>query len=1138
MKVKKVLAWIMAAGVLMSTLPGNISTVKAADTMQETVETDIQLEDNTDLSMEEALSYLSEELILNGNNGLDQVCSRLNLPAKIGEDIEVTWETDVPGQIDVQTGAVTMSDTDVKAKLTATLKKEGGQTETKGFDLTIVKSDQVSELRAWYTAMDGSKGTVDLFPDEISYLRADHAELGDSGLQLRYVENFEPKGSYVRSWTNGEQSFSWQVNVEKAGEYHIDALMMGSQGVTIRFADGENVLNYTFEQSGMDKYDVGTIYLPQGTSTLTLSADADSFSEMVLKSLELKPVDTQAEIDAAIEAGRSKDTDWMPGSIGVMFQWGPWGGYEDGTATAWPDCYAELDYEEFAKNMKDMGVDYVTWSLSWWEYYLPAPIQAAEDVYPGRTTIQYGGQDYLGELLDALQNEGIRVLIYYHPGHDAHNAGTNVPFWNAFWDVPQEGHYARKENAINDWLNIIREIGLRYGEKIDGWLFDDGSTYYPAPFDMVNEAVRAGNPDRLLSFNSWIDWQGPRLTDYQDLVFGNALADGAVYDSILNEETGMYEAGIWKGCLANYMIGLEPNGWGILAGQKGPLTCSYSQEQITNWIRGAKLHNRSLQFSINMWADGKLGEQTTERIKQGIAAGEKVLGENLYNDSDPDITYTGAWEFQENRGAGNLADDIHSTRTDGDKFAYTFTGTGIGYIAEKGPDLGEVDIYIDGEYAATIDAYQETAEVQQELFSIQDLDFGEHVLECVKKSGDYMRLDALQIYSDVINNDAMSINYHGSWQYNGTPNRGFGDINDDVHYTMTHGDYFEYTFEGTGIDYITEKDSAQGEVEIYLDGEYQTTVNTYTDSERLVQQAVYSVRDLPDGQHTLKCVMKSGTFMLIDALRVYGPQDPSDTTEVSKKPLEYFLDKAKQHQEAGDVDGCVESIRTLFKEAIEEGEAVMADENATRKEVMDAAVKLMKAIHALDMKTGDKTDLEMALELTEMIDLDKYVEEGQAEYLEAKENAENVMNDGDAFQEDVDAAWNALTEALGSLRLKADKSVLQDLLKQTENLDLTQYTEESVQVFWAAFAKAQSVLADEGLSVEDQNTVDEAVKELKAARDGLTAAESGEDENSGGTNAQKAAKTGDNSAMLMVWLLLAVAAGSAGYAVFRKGVNR
>ena len=306
---------------------------------------------------------------------------------------------------------------------------------------------------------------------------------------------------------------------------------------------------------------------------------------------------------------------------------------------------------------------------------------------------------------------------------------------------------------------------------------------------------------------------------------------------------------------------------------------------------------------------------------------------------------------------------------------------------------------------------------------------------------------------------------------------------------------------------------------------------------------------------------------------------------VSKKTLEYFLNKAKQHQEAGDVDGCVESIKTMFKEAIEEGEAVMADENATREEVMNATAKLMKAIQALGMKAGDKTDLEMALELTEMIDLDKYVEEGQAEYLEAKENAENVMADGDAFQEDVDAAWNALTEALNILRLKADKTVLEDLLKQVEGIDLTKYTEESVQVFNTALAKAQSVLADAGLSIEDQNTVDEAVKELRSARDGLTAkAESGDgeisggnevadgngisggnetsdgsgntdgkstdqnkdagnkadtaDSGQGGTNAKKAAKTGDNSAMLIVWLLMAAAAGSAGYVVLRKKVNR
>ena len=314
---------------------------------------------------------------------------------------------------------------------------------------------------------------------------------------------------------------------------------------------------------------------------------------------------------------------------------------------------------------------------------------------------------------------------------------------------------------------------------------------------------------------------------------------------------------------------------------------------------------------------------------------------------------------------------------------------------------------------------------------------------------------------------------------------------------------------------------------------------------------------------------------------------------VSKKILEYFLNQAKQYQESGEVDDCVESVKTLFKEAIEEGGAVMADEGATREEVLHAAAKLMKAIQALDMKAGDKTDLEMALELTEMIDLNKYVEDGQAEYLNAKESAENVMADGNAFQADVDAAWNALTEALSGLRLKADKTVLRELLTEVEGVDLTKYTEESVQVFHAALAKAQSVMADMSLSVNEQTAVNEAAEALRAARDGLVkkAESDGEDsdgeetpggsetpddsetpgssgdsdgtgtsggsENTGsgtedqagdagnkiGTTAAgqnganvKAAKTGDHSAMLLVWLLLT--AGSTGYIVYRRRISR
>ena len=282
--------------------------------------------------------------------------------------------------------------------------------------------------------------------------------------------------------------------------------------------------------------------------------------------------------------------------------------------------------------------------------------------------------------------------------------------------------------------------------------------------------------------------------------------------------------------------------------------------------------------------------------------------------------------------------------------------------------------------------------------------------------------------------------------------------------------------------------------------------------------------------------------------------------DVSKNTLEYFLNKAKGYVEDGSVDDCVESIRKLFAEAIAEGEAVMADEYATREEVTNATVKLMRAIHALNMKPGDKTDLEMAVELGDSIDLTKYVEAGQAEFTEALAKAKEVLADGDAFQEDIDNAWNALVDAVSNLRLKADKSVLEDLINEANGIDTSLYTEESVAAFRAAFTAADAVLADETLSEDDQAKVDEAANALSAAIDGLTAkADSGDGDNgntggsnNGGTdsgsgnesntgnsngsssgNSQKAAKTGDETMAVLpvvgigLSLILIIAAAAA-----------
>ncbi|GGD51425.1 carbohydrate-binding protein [Paenibacillus nasutitermitis] len=109
-----------------------------------------------------------------------------------------------------------------------------------------------------------------------------------------------------------------------------------------------------------------------------------------------------------------------------------------------------------------------------------------------------------------------------------------------------------------------------------------------------------------------------------------------------------------------------------------------------------------------------------------------------------------------------------------------------------------------------------------------------------------------------------------------SPGRGLGDYQDDVHYATLDGAYFQYTFTGTGIEYITEKFSDQGQVDIYIDGVFKQTVDCYSLA-RQVQVSVYSISGLTSGTHTIKGVKKDGTYMLLDALRV-----TSDTAPVIK----------------------------------------------------------------------------------------------------------------------------------------------------------------------------------------------------------------------------------------------------------------
>lgn len=136
----------------------------------------------------------------------------------------------------------------------------------------------------------------------------------------------------------------------------------------------------------------------------------------------------------------------------------------------------------------------------------------------------------------------------------------------------------------------------------------------------------------------------------------------------------------------------------------------------------------------------------------------------------------------------------------------------------------------------------------------------------------------------------------------------------------------------------------------------------------------------------------------------------------------------------------------------------------------------------------DKSFLKDAVEQGDAISgkLDEYADgPSKTAFSEALAEAKRVYSDLNAVQEEIDKAKSDLLSAIDALRQKADKSSLKKIVDDAKKIGQTKYTEASLAVFISALANAEEILADQSLSSDDQNRVDEAAAELQAAISGL-----------------------------------------------------
>ncbi len=215
-------------------------------------------------------------------------------------------------------------------------------------------------------------------------------------------------------------------------------------------------------------------------------------------------------------------------------------------------------------------------------------------------------------------------------------------------------------------------------------------------------------------------------------------------------------------------------------------------------------------------------------------------------------------------------------------------------------------------------------------------------------------------------------------------------------------------------------------------------------------------------------------YASIAELNFYGLAKGEEVV-ANKAALQIAVDTANTLKEQGALDNVVPAVAAEFETALANAEAVLADTSANQATIDSAFYRLANAIHMLDFIKGDKSALEALINEAEKYEEGNYTTDSWTAFQEALDAAKDVMNDENALESDVNKAFNDLTDAIGNLVLRADKSRLQEAYDKVNGLDKSLYTEASVAGLTEPMATAKAVLDNPNATQAEVDAAHEAL---------------------------------------------------------------
>lgn len=194
-----------------------------------------------------------------------------------------------------------------------------------------------------------------------------------------------------------------------------------------------------------------------------------------------------------------------------------------GRQTAWDACVREFDVEKFASRMEEAGAGYVIFTMMQRSRFLIAPNATFDRITGYKPGEACATRDLVEDLYQALHKRNISLMLYW-----TGDGPCDDPQAARAMQFPADGQV--NEPFVRNWAAVVREYGLRYGDKVRGWWTD--GCYRFIGYDehllgILAEGLRAGSPQRIVALNPGVESRVSAYSRHEDFTTGeqNAFTD-------------------------------------------------------------------------------------------------------------------------------------------------------------------------------------------------------------------------------------------------------------------------------------------------------------------------------------------------------------------------------------------------------------------------------------------------------------------------------------------------------------------------------------------------------------------------------------------------------------------------------------